>query len=56
MLEIQGEDGVILEVLADGEVDPVSFCREFNAIAAVLDDGDLVGGTNTTVEENSWSR
>jgi len=46
---------MILEILSDREVDPVSFIRKSDTCRSGLDGGELVGGTNTAVVQNTWA-
>lgn len=52
-LQCDSEDGVVLQMLADGEIDPVSAGRELDTGGTVGDSLDLCLRTDTTVEENS---
>lgn len=53
-VEGEREDWVILQVLANGEVDPVSLIWKSDRGTAVLNSGDLVGWTDTRVVEDTW--
>lgn len=51
--EGDGRDAVVLEVLADGEVDPLLLGRQLDVGGAGGDDFDLLGGADAGVEEDA---
>ncbi|KAI6771690.1 hypothetical protein HG531_009315 [Fusarium graminearum] len=53
-LDVDGKDGVVLDLLADGKVDPVSLGRESDT--RLLGIEDLLLGPDTRVKQKSGSR